>query len=209
MIKLFIIEDHPVIVSGLRNMFRPSRDEIEITVTATSLNEALMRSPLADFNIILLDLWLPDGDPEDNFKTLVNKFSGKPVVVYTSEQSFRWQQKMFKAGVAAYLIKNADKTTIKSTLEKVHHGEIVYSHTIEQYHAKKELLESGNQPAGLTPDQQKVTSYLMEGLSLKQIADKQGRSVSAIEKMLKQLRLRFDANTNVELLKILLLQHPE
>ena len=81
MIKLFIIEDHPVIVSGLRNMFRPSRDEIEITVTATSLNEALMRSPLADFNIILLDLWLPDGDPEDNFKTLVNKFSGKPVVV--------------------------------------------------------------------------------------------------------------------------------
>jgi DNA-binding NarL/FixJ family response regulator len=206
MIKLFIIEDHPVIVSGLRNMFRPLRDQIEVSVTATSLNEALVFDTNADFNLIILDLWLPEGDPEDNFRVLVKRFPGKPIVVYTSEQSFRWQQKMFKAGISAYLIKNADKATIKSTLEKVSRGEIIYSYTMEQYHAKNELLDTGNTISGLSPDQQKVIAYLSEGLSLKQIADKQLRSVSAIEKMLKQLRQRYDANTNVELLKILMLQ---
>jgi DNA-binding NarL/FixJ family response regulator len=208
MIKLFIIEDHPVIVSGLRNMFRPSRDQVEITVTASCLDEALKHNCVDDFNIILLDLWLPEGDPEDNLKMLLKQFPGKPVVIYTSEQSFRWQQKMFKAGVAAYLVKNADKTTIKSTLDKVHNGEIVFTYAMGQYHAKKELLGPGNQTTFLTPEQQKVIAYLSEGLSLKQIADKQGRSISAIEKMLKQLRKQFDANTNVELIKILLLQMP-
>jgi len=209
MIKLLVIEDHPVIVLGLRNMFRPSRDNIEITSTANDLNEALKYDPSGDFNIILLDLWLPEGDPEENFIKVKKHFQGKPVVVYTSEQSFRWQQKMFKAGISGYLIKSADKTTIKSTLEKVSQGEIVFSYTMEQYRSKNALLETGHHPAGLTTDQQKVIAWLSEGQSLKQIAAKQGKSVSSIEKMLNQLRKRFNANTNVELLKILMLQNPD
>jgi DNA-binding NarL/FixJ family response regulator len=204
MIRLFVIEDHPVIVSGLRNMFRPHRDQIEISVTVTDLGQALRYEKRENFDLILLDLWLPDGDPEENIKALITRFPGKPVAVYTSEQSFQWQRKMFKAGAAAYLVKTADKSTIKSTLERVFAGETVFSYSIEQYQAKKSILESGNQHAGLTQDQQKLINLLSEGQSLKQIADKQGKSVSAIEKMLKQLRNKYEAKSNVELIKILL-----
>jgi len=204
MIRLFVIEDHPVIVSGLRNMFRPMRDQIEITVTATDLGQALNYEKKEDFDLFLLDLWLPEGDPEENIIALIKKFPEKPVAVYTSEPSFHWQRKMFKAGAAAYMVKTADKTIIKTTLERVYAGETVYSYAMEQYQAKKSILGTGNRHAGLTQDQQQLLILLSEGQSLKQIADKQGKSVSAIEKMLKQLRNKFEANSNVELVKIVL-----
>ena len=56
MIRLFTIEDHPVIVTGLKNLFRPSRDEIEITGAASNVDEAVLRADPETFDIILLDL---------------------------------------------------------------------------------------------------------------------------------------------------------
>lgn len=203
-IRLLVIEDHPVIISGLRNMFRPGRDQIEITVSSGSLDNDV-KSGLPDrFDVIFLDLWLPEGDPEANIKALIRQFPGKPVVIYTSEQSFQWQRKMFKAGAAAYLVKSSDKTTIKSTLERVFAGETVYSEPIRQFEARQSLVEQANQSSDLTLDQQKMISLLSEGYALKEIAALQGKSVSAIEKMLKHLRKKFEVRNNIELVKILL-----
>lgn len=204
MIRLFVIEDHPIIVSGLRNMFRPGRDKVEIAATAADLSDALKFEKSDDFDVILLDLWLPAGDPESNISVLMNRFPGKPIVIYTSESSFQWQRKMFKSGASAYLIKTADKTDIKATLERVSAGETVFSYPIQQYNAKKAFLDSEYLSIGLTTDQQQIINLLSEGQSLKQIAGKQGKSVSSIEKALKQLRKKFEAESNVELVKILL-----
>ena len=56
MIRLFAIEDHPVIVTGLRNLFRPSRDEIEIIGSANNVDDAILHADAAAFDIFLLDL---------------------------------------------------------------------------------------------------------------------------------------------------------
>ena len=205
MIRLFVIEDHHVIVSGLRNIFRPSRDQIEIVITASSIKEALQHKPSEVFDLILLDLWLQEGDPEENFYQVRQHFPGKPIVIYTHEQLFLWQRKMYRAGVNGYLIKTADKAAIKSTFEKVLLGETVYSDAMKQYNAKKNIFESGNSLLGLSPDQERIVQLLADGYALKQIADKQCRSTSTIEKTLKEIRKKFDANTNVALLKILML----
>ena len=63
MIRLFVIEDHPVIVTGLRNLFRPSRDEIEIVGSASNVDDAVIEADPDVFDIFLLDLWLPDSHP--------------------------------------------------------------------------------------------------------------------------------------------------
>jgi DNA-binding NarL/FixJ family response regulator len=85
MIRLFVIEDHPVIVTGLRNLFRPSRDEIEIVGSASSVDEAVSRAVSDTFDMILLDLWLPDSHPLLNVKKLKDHFHDKPIVIFTSE----------------------------------------------------------------------------------------------------------------------------
>ena len=204
MIRLFVIEDHPVIVTGLKNLFRPSRDEIEITGNAFNVDDAVLKADANSFDIFLLDLWLPDAHPLMNIKKLKEKFPGKPIVIFTSEDSSSWQRKMFEGGVMAYLLKSTNKSEIKSTLEKVIRGQIVFSGLVEPDYEKKLATILSGQKYHLTPNQQELVILLSSGLTQQQIADAKKTSVSTVEKTLKHVRERCDAKNNAELVKILL-----
>ncbi len=204
MIRLFVIEDHPVIVTGLKNLFRPSRDGIEITDSACSADDAVARGDAGKFDIFLLDLWLPEAHPLMNIKKLKEHFPGKPIVIFTSEDSASWQRKMFESGVMAYLLKSTNKAEIKSTLEKVIRGQIVFSGLVEPDYEKKLAAVLSGQKYHLTPNQQELVILLSSGLTQQQIADAKKTSVSTVEKTLKHIRERCDAKNNAELVKILL-----
>ena len=204
MIRLFTIEDHPVIITGLRNLFRPSRDGIEIIGSANHVDEALIKADPETFDIFLLDLWIPSSHPLQNVKRIREKFPNKPIVIFTSEESMIWQRKMFEAGVVAYLLKNADKIEIKSTLEKVARGLTIFSGIIEPSIDDKFRAAFTDPKYVLTPNQKELVVMLSNGLNQQAIADQKGTSISNVEKTLKNIREKCHAKSNVELIKILI-----
>ena len=210
MIRLFVIEDHPIIVTGLRNLFRPSRDGVEINGSSASAEEAILIADPAIFDIIMLDLWLQASTPGENIKMLKEKFPDKPIVMFTSESSSVWQRKMFDAGATAYLLKTAEKNEIKLTLEKVAVATTVFAGIMEQDFLNKKLspepLSIISAKHFLTPNQLEIAIMLSDGVTQKKIADSKGTSISNIEKTIKHIREAFNARNNAELIKILLEQ---
>ena len=204
MIRLFTIEDHPVIITGLRNLFRPSRDGIEIVGSANHIDETILKADPESFDIFLLDLWIPSSHPLQNVKRIKEKFPNKPIVIFTSEESMIWQRKMFEAGAVAYLLKNADKSEIKSTLEKVARGLTIFSGIIEPAEDEKFRAAFTDPKYILTPNQKELVVMLSNGLSQQSIADQKGTSISNVEKTLKHIREKCHAKSNVELIKILI-----
>ena len=204
MIKIFIIEDHLVTIAGLRTFFRPSRDEIIIAKTATSIEDALLVEDLDSFNVILLDLWLPMGEPIENFQQIEKKFPGIPIVIYTSEESIHWQRKMYNLGAKAFINKKADKTMIESILRRVAKGETVFSSVINEFQTKM-IVESYKNPRyGLSGEQEEIIHWFLEGFSTKEIAGKLGKDVSTINKGMKRIRKIFEVSNNVDLIKTIL-----
>ena len=122
-IRLYYIDDRHVTRSGLRTVFRSSRDNIFIVGEANSVQEALTEAGKCTFDIILLDLWLQSGDPLKNFSLIHNAFPNHPVVIYTGDRTTYWQRKMYSAGANGYIDKEAEKTEIRMILEKVMQGE--------------------------------------------------------------------------------------
>jgi DNA-binding NarL/FixJ family response regulator len=55
------------------------------------------------YDIILLDLYMPGTQPEENIRYLVKNCPGKPVVIYSTEESSVWKRKAFAAGVKGYI----------------------------------------------------------------------------------------------------------
>jgi len=204
MIRLFTIEDHPVIITGLRNTFRPSRDNIEIIGSANNVDEAIIKADPATFDIFLLDLWIPGYHPLQNIKKIREQFPGKPVIMFTSEDSTIWQREMFEAGAMAYLLKNAEKNEIRLTLEKVAQGMTVFSGTIEQEREQTFRAGFADPRYILTPNQKEYAVLLSNGLSQQEIAEKKSLSLSTVEKTIKNLREKCSARNNAELVKILL-----
>ncbi|MCX6244520.1 MAG: response regulator transcription factor [Bacteroidetes bacterium] len=204
MIRLFTIEDHPVIITGLRNTFRPSRDGIEIVGSANNVDEAMMKADPASFDIFLLDLWIPGYHPLQNVKKIREQFPGKPVVMFTSEDSSIWQRKMFEAGAMAYLLKNAEKNEIRLTLEKVSRGMTVYSVVIEPEREQTFRAGFADPKYTLTQNQKEYVVFLSNGLTQQEIAEKKSLSLSTVEKTIKNIREKCSARNNAELVKILL-----
>jgi len=203
MIRLFTIEDHPVIITGLRNSFRPSRDGIEITGSASNVDEAIEAAIPLTFDIFLLDLWIPGYQPLQNIKKLKDHFPEKPVVMFTSEDSTQWQRKMFEAGATAYLLKSAEKQEIRSTLEKVSMGMTVFTGMIEPEREQAFRAGFADPRYLLTPNQREYVVFLSNGLTQYEIAEKKSLSISTVEKTIKILREKCNAKNNADLVRIL------
>jgi DNA-binding NarL/FixJ family response regulator len=199
MIRIFIIEDHNVTITGLKSYFRPSRDEVVVAISSNTLEEALLIEDPSLFDVIMLDLRLPTGEPMENYKLLEKKFPGKPFVIYTSEESIHWQRKMYKLGARGFLHKSAEKPLIESTIKRVIKGETVYSTSMLEYQTKRKIEGYRDPKYNLTKEQIKIINCYLEGKTTQQVADEVGRDISTINKTMVAIRKIFEVETNIEL----------
>lgn len=201
MIRLFVIEDHlAMVLSSLRFMFRPRRDGIEITGFARTPEEAIHSDDTGCFDIFILDLFLPGLQPVDNIRMLKQYFPDKPVIILTGEKSSAWCNKMRQEGASAYISKDSSRELIGLAINKVASGEHFF---VEDSAASAENPSKELCAGELTPVESKIAKLLSQGLMHKEIASQMGISRSMIEKILKRLRLRYQVNNNLELIRIL------
>ncbi len=206
MIRLFVIEDHSIIVDGLKHRFRHLTDKIIVAGWSDSIQHLVSNIPEDSFDIIILDLWLPGTDPIENLSAIKRRFPNKPVVIYTNERSTYWIKIMMEQGVKAYLIKDIDSKELKAALEKVHQGKTIISGFFSDLPPSFKKNEFLFQKYYLKPSEHSIVFQISMGESLKNIADQRSMTVSAVEKVVKAIRKRMDVKTNPELIRVLIEQ---
>jgi len=202
-IRLFVIEDHPVIVAGLKNQFRPKRDSIEVIGQASSVNEAIGAADPETFDVFILDLWLDHDKPEDGIARLRKAFQGKPIIIYTSETAIPWQKRMMQAGASAYVIKTAKRLEIKSAIIQVAEGMMVMPKALIYNDQRKMSFGVNHNGQRLTPNQMNIMKQVAAGLTIREIAIKNCTTESTVEKTLTLVRTMFNAKNTAELIGIL------
>ncbi len=204
MIRLLVIEDSSVTISGIKGFFR-SRDDISVTLQAYNIEEALAQGDPELFDIILLDLWLNSTDPalpESNVQRLRERYPGKPIVVFTSEDSTVWERRMKEAGARGYIRKTARRKEMKAALESVMKGSTVFSITTDTFTEGVGYIHpSVPKSNALTAHQQKLLTLLANGSTQEEMAAELLISKSAIEKGLAHLRQKFGVKTNTALIR--------
>lgn len=100
--KILIIEDENEIADSIRNYFKPNGIQCE---TASNCREALLKTSAYDYDCILLDLTLPDGDGFDILKELkaANKTEG--VIIISAKENLETRIEGFHLGADDYLTK--------------------------------------------------------------------------------------------------------
>ncbi len=203
MIKLYIIEDHSVILDGIKLRLRHHADEFSITGNSTSIDAFVQKALPDTFDIILLDLWIPGSDPEENISRIKKLFPSKPVVIYTSETSPYWIRVMMNNGARAYLLKSVDTAEFKDTLRKVFLGETVTTILLQGLSDKLTCAANTGLNYLLKPSERAILKKLILGESVKTIAADRNVTVSAIEKTIKKLKNAYGADTDVQLIRML------
>jgi len=204
MIRLYIVEDHfSIIVSGFKRHFYSSRDGISVAGASSSVEDAIKNADPDSFDIFILDLWLENMLPVKNIEALRKQFPEKKIIIFTSEDSSVWKQKMYKEGAMAFVSKKASRTELKTIIEKAARGEKTFNVKLEDSIQKVKDPNDDHPSDSLTPVQHELIILLASGLNQHEVASTMNISVSTLEKTLKSLRKKFQVKSNIELFSLL------
>ena len=101
-VKIYLIEDDLNIGQALLTVFKDEGDEV---VWVRMANDAVERLRAEDFDAVLLDLGLPDGDGNELLKRLRAAGLTVPILIITARDGLQDRLKGFDNGADDYLIK--------------------------------------------------------------------------------------------------------
>jgi DNA-binding NarL/FixJ family response regulator len=177
MIRVLIVDDHPVVREGVTAVLARERD-IEIVGGADTLDEGLRLTAVLHPDVILLDLKLPDASHRDGVASFVA--AGRGVLVFTAHDDDEDVFRAIRGGVRGYLLKGAPAAEIAEAIRQVYVGESYLSPRIAA-----KLVKGVGQPRGrtglLSARERGVLRLVAAGLSNRQI----GQTLSISERTVK------------------------
>ncbi len=123
MYKVFIADDEPFILEGLRHILNWEEFGIEIIGTALNGAEALDALKKNSADILITDIKMPEMDGLQLIKIVRDTNPATKFIILSGYDDFEYLKESIKLGIENYILKpiNSEEleTTIKSTLDKI------------------------------------------------------------------------------------------
>lgn len=167
MIKVLIVEDHPIVREGVTAVLERERD-IDVVGAADTINEGLRFAAKLRPDVILLDLKLPDAGALDGVASFARE--NRSIVVFTAYDADDDVFRAIRAGARGYLLKGSPAAEIARAIRQVHSGESYLSPRIAA-----KLVKGVTRPGGrtglLSARERGVLRLVAAGLSNRHIAE--------------------------------------
>jgi DNA-binding NarL/FixJ family response regulator len=170
--RILITDDHTIVRRGVVSVLKeyfPFADLIEADSLQTSI-DALSKD---NFDLIILDLNLPDANAENLVKSIRSQFTKLPIIVFSMFPKEVMEGPMSKLGVVCYINKSENLLLLKEAVDNVFHGNKVQYKLEVEGHAENPFEE-------LSPKELTVMFSLLEGHSNKEICDQMGLKASTV-----------------------------
>lgn len=115
MLRVLIVDDHPVVRAGLRGMLE-AEPGLEVAGEAGSGDEAVAVAPRLRPDVILMDLRMPAGDGV----SAIRRLPGYAVLVLTTFEGD--VDAAVEAGAAGFVLKNASRDVLVAAIRAVASG---------------------------------------------------------------------------------------
>ncbi len=126
MIRVLVVDDHPVVRDGLRGVLDAEPD-MEVVGEAAHGAEALARIPDAAPDVVLMDLRMPVMGGVEAIAALRRAAPGVRVLVLTTFDTDRDVLPAIEAGATGYLLKDTPRDELLRAVRAAHRGEAVLS----------------------------------------------------------------------------------
>jgi DNA-binding NarL/FixJ family response regulator len=196
MISVFIIEDHPIVIDGIRTLIQ-DYGYTSFAGFATSASSALKTLEQVEADVVLIDINLPDMNGTELCKIINKKFPQLKILALTTYLQRDYVDKMMDNGAMGYLLKNAPASEILEGIVSVASGEKYLSDDVARLVSKQD-----SNTLFLSRREIQILSLIAEGYISKEIADKLFISVLTVETHRKNLLTKLNARNMVSLIRI-------
>ncbi|WP_431276537.1 response regulator [Variovorax ureilyticus] len=194
-IRLFLVDDHPLVRDGLRARLS-SLPEIDIVGEADGAAEALPLIEELKPDLVLADVGMKDINGIELAARLQERQPQVRVVMLSMYDNPEYVQQALQAGARGYVLKDAPASEIVAAIDAVTAGGTFLSPAVS-----KRLFRNQAPRPLLTPRESEILSALGRGASSKEIALELGLSVRTVEAHRQSIKRRLGIEGQAELIK--------
>ncbi len=198
--KIFLVEDHPIVRAGLRRMLA-DRTDIELRETESGRDAlAIFREFRPD--LVILDLNLPGVGGLELIKRLKLEDPAARILVFSMHDDPMYAMRALQAGAKGYVSKNTAPAQILEAINRVGDGQTYVAPALAQELAVFNVRTPSHPLDDLSRRDLEVLRLLGEGRSLQQIADTLGLSYKTVANNCGQIRTKLGVRRTADLIRI-------
>ena len=199
MTKVFITDDHYMVVEGIRSLLINEKD-IDFIGSASTVAScrAFLKNQQPD--VLLLDINLPDGNGIDLCKEIREQYPQIFILGLSTFNQASYIKDMMNNGASGYVLKNA---TQKELTEAIHLASI--GKTYMAYEVAKTLHTAEKQQSPeivLGRREKDVLDLIKEGFTNAEMAEKLNISVNTVDTYRKSLLAKLNAKNTADLVRL-------
>ena len=201
MIKLLLVDDHPIFLDGLRQFIK-THDGYEV-FCAQSAEEAAELIEENEFDLFLLDITIIGGGGMDILRSLHAAGSKVPVIFLTVHIKPQDTVEALKLDVRGIILKESAPSEIMDCITTVLAGNTYFDrgvteralhHSVENPSARTDALNS------LTAREREIVSHVTSGLRNREIAEECGLTEGTVKTHLHNIFSKMAVKSRTQLL---------
>jgi DNA-binding NarL/FixJ family response regulator len=196
-IRVLIADDHAIVRQGLRQILSDT-DDMEVTGEAGNGVEAVQLARQHEWDVMLMDVSMPDRNGIDALKMVRKEFPRLPVLILSMYPEDQYAIRALMAGAAGYLSKQCAPEQLVTAIRQVASGKKYVSAALALELAEAITDDSGRPAHEKLSDREYQTLCMIaSGRTLTQIGEELNLSVKTVSvyraRLLEKMRLANNA----------------
>jgi DNA-binding NarL/FixJ family response regulator len=206
MIKVIVVDDHPVVRRGLKQIIEDEPD-MEVAGEAKNAGECFALVRKTDCTLVLLDITLPDRSGFDVLKQLKYERPDLPILILSVHQEDLYGLRLIKAGASGYLMKEGAPEELVKAIRKVNAGGKYVSASLAEKLVSH--LSAFDKPPheNLSNREFQILCMIAQGKSLKSIAGELCIGEKTVSTYRARILEKMKMSTNADLTRYALDHH--
>jgi two-component system, NarL family, invasion response regulator UvrY len=197
--KILLVDDHSIVRQGLKNLIELEAD-LEVTGEASSGVEALNLVRKNTYDIIVLDISMPDKNGVDTLHDLQHIAPDLPVLILSGYAEAQYALNLIRSGCKGYLSKDADSDEIIKAIRTIANGKRYISAELAELMTEQLSHPSEKQLHETLSDREfQVFFKLAGGLSPTDIASELNISIKTVSTYRTRILEKMSLKTNADL----------
>jgi DNA-binding NarL/FixJ family response regulator len=204
-IRVFLVDDHPVVISGMSALIDRESD-MEVCGSAGTVSEGIQKISAWQPDVSIVDISLPDETGIELTRKIHSSCPDTHVLVLSMHDDHIYAERALRAGASGYIRKAQASDIVVEAIRQVTQGEVYLSDRTTS-HLLSHLVGTGSHdPLGsiesFSDRELQVFELMGQGLANREIARKCHLSVKTVESYFRRIKDKLHVEKTSELRKI-------